>query len=174
MIKKQFMTLLTLVLLSLTLLSCGSNSNKKSFNNDSDKSTEEYDRKIKDMKNLDINIEYRPQQNTELNIFVKITNNTDHDIVIFPEIHLPLLFTVIEDGNIINPISININIDETEIVMKAGTSRYSNYDISYYYYIHKGTHRYEITREPLEGWKSNTIEFDATLTKNGGRHENTK
>lgn len=158
--------ILALVLLSFSLLSCGGN--KKSLKNNNN-DLAEYNRKLKDMKNLDIQIAYLPQQKSELNISVTITNNTDHDIVLFNDRRLPRIFSVIEDGNTIHAIDVHILTEESETVIKTGTSLHDSYDISTWYYTHKGTHRYEITREPLEEWKSNTIEFDATLTEDGGK-----
>ncbi len=161
--------ILALVLLSLTLLGCGGNHNAKKSSIDND--IMEYHNQLEDIKNLNISIEYLPLKHTALNISVSIANNTDHDILLLHEIKSPLYFSVIEDGVKINHIDANIDFLEGGEIMKPGTFQFYNIDIATWFYTHKGTHRYEITLEPINGWKSNTIEFDAKLTKDGGKPE---
>jgi len=162
MINKQILTLLSLC--SLCFISCGSNNSgntKQNFNND------KYTQQIEDMKNLDISIEYIPSKEYPLNISVGITNNTDHNILLFHDYAAaPQLFSVIEDGRTI-PCLVLINYVEGGEILQPGASFFDTVPISYFYAVTKGTHNYEITYQT-----SNTLEFDITLTRDGGSDHN--
>jgi len=114
------------------------------------------------LKDLDIVIEHLPLEGKPLNISVGITNNTDRNILLLHDYAAaPDRFSVIEDGKNITS-DIIINYAEGGTILHPEASFYRNVDISLWYRVTKGTHRYEITYE-----SSNTLEFEATLTKDG-------
>jgi len=164
MINKQILTLMTIC--SLCFVGCGSSGNtKQDFNND---------KYTKDIENLDISIKNIPSEQNPLNISAEIVNNTDHNILL-PNTNAMIFqsFSIIEDGNRVSYIGPFTFPGGGGTVIQSGTSLYDkNINISEFYAVTKGTHRYEITLSLLDVDNSNTLEFDATLLKDGGSDHN--
>ena len=163
-IKKQIFTLVTLC--SLCFISCDNNNSgdtQQSANSD------KYTQQLEDMKNLDITIEHLPSEGHPLNISVDIVNNTDHNILLLNAYNMSFQsLSIIEDGKKVPYIGPFVSPAEGGTILNSGRSHSDdNINISEFYAVTKGTHRYEITLSPLDGWNSNTLEFDATLRKNG-------
>ena len=168
MINKKILTLITLC--SLCFISCGSNNSgntKQNFNND------KYTKDIEDIKNLDVTIELHSSKKHPLSISLDIANNTNQNILL-PNKYKGSYntFKIIEDGKEIDYIGPTIEPSDDGTVLQPETSyHYNNIDISKFYATTNGTHRYEITLQLIDDWSSNTLEFDATLTKNGAPKE---
>jgi len=162
MINKQILIIITLC--SLYFVGCGSSGDTKQLSNN-----EQYTKDIEDMKNLDITIEHLPSEGHPLNISVSITNNTDHNILLLNDYKILFnSFSIIEDGKKVSYIGPIFNTKEGGTILKSGLSyNDKKINISEFYAVTKGTHRYEIILSPFNGWKSNTLEFDATLLKDG-------
>jgi len=161
MINKQIFTLV--IFYSLYIVSYGNDDNiniEQNFNNTT---------YTKDIKNLNITIQHLLSKEQPLTISLNITNNTNHDILL-PHGYKALLesFSLLEDNKQVPYIgSFNLK-NKNKLIIKSGTSYHNNnINLSKLYVVNKGTHSYEITLFPSVEWKSNTLEFDATLLKDG-------